>query len=166
MPSVHKRTIPTERPPLVSEVSANFLRIEGATWSAWRIPTAVFSDFYTGAATIASKLLLNCTQRGWVDTVPDPLIFFGSAGNRTRYLWICSQELWPLDHRGGPYPQETKQIRQVFLHNVLRYTAIYGLPKLLECVRCDLGHEGKHLSNPNICRYLHRVEVHIVCECV
>jgi hypothetical protein len=27
--SVCKRTIPTERPPLVSEVSANFLRIEG-----------------------------------------------------------------------------------------------------------------------------------------
>jgi hypothetical protein len=32
--SVRKRTIPTERPPLVSEVSANFLRIEGATWLA------------------------------------------------------------------------------------------------------------------------------------
>jgi hypothetical protein len=29
-----RRTIPTERPPLVSEVSANFMRIEGATWSA------------------------------------------------------------------------------------------------------------------------------------
>jgi hypothetical protein len=26
---VHKRTIPTERPPHVGEVSANFLRIEG-----------------------------------------------------------------------------------------------------------------------------------------
>jgi hypothetical protein len=25
----------------------------------------------------------------------------GSAGNRTQELWICSQELWPLDHRGG-----------------------------------------------------------------
>jgi hypothetical protein len=32
--SVHKRTTPAEQPPLVSEVSANFLRIEGATWSA------------------------------------------------------------------------------------------------------------------------------------
>jgi hypothetical protein len=30
-------------PPLVGEVIANFLRIEGATWSAWRIPTAIFS---------------------------------------------------------------------------------------------------------------------------
>jgi hypothetical protein len=29
-----ERTIPSERPPLVGEISANFLRIEGATWSA------------------------------------------------------------------------------------------------------------------------------------
>jgi hypothetical protein len=42
---VRERTIPTERPPIVGEVIANFLRIEGATWSAWRIPTAVFSVF-------------------------------------------------------------------------------------------------------------------------
>jgi hypothetical protein len=34
---VRERTITIERPPLVGEVSA--------TWSAWRIPTAVFSDF-------------------------------------------------------------------------------------------------------------------------
>jgi hypothetical protein len=43
------------------------------------------------------------SSRGWVDPVPDPLLLrkSGSAGNRTRDLWICSQELWPLDHRGG-----------------------------------------------------------------
>jgi hypothetical protein len=31
------------------------------------------------------------SSRGWVDPVPDPLIFrrSGSAGNRTRDLWIC-----------------------------------------------------------------------------
>jgi hypothetical protein len=42
-------------------------------------------------------------SRGWVDPVPDPLRLrtFGSAGNRTRDLWICSQELLPLYHRGG-----------------------------------------------------------------
>jgi hypothetical protein len=36
-----------------------------------------------------------------MDPVPDPLILrkSGSAGNRTRVLWVCSQELWPLDHR-------------------------------------------------------------------
>jgi hypothetical protein len=38
-----------------------------------------------------------------VDPVPDPLLLTksGNAGNRTRNLWICSQELRPLDHRGG-----------------------------------------------------------------
>jgi hypothetical protein len=40
---VREQTIPTERPPLVGEVSANFLRIEGVAWSAQRIPTAVIS---------------------------------------------------------------------------------------------------------------------------
>jgi hypothetical protein len=43
MALVHERTIPTERPPLVGEVSANFSRIVGATSSAWQIPMAVFS---------------------------------------------------------------------------------------------------------------------------
>jgi hypothetical protein len=37
---VCKRTIPTERPPLDGEVSANFLQIEGVAWSAQRIPAA------------------------------------------------------------------------------------------------------------------------------
>jgi hypothetical protein len=32
-----------ERTPLVDELSANFCGLEGAIWSSWRIPTAVFS---------------------------------------------------------------------------------------------------------------------------
>jgi hypothetical protein len=42
---VRKRTIPTERPPLVGEVSTSLLRAEGVTWSAQRIPTAVNLGF-------------------------------------------------------------------------------------------------------------------------
>jgi hypothetical protein len=42
---VREWTITTERTPLVGEVIANFLLIEGGMWSAWRIPTAVFSVF-------------------------------------------------------------------------------------------------------------------------
>jgi hypothetical protein len=42
---VHDRTVPAERPPLIDEVSSNCLRIQGTTWSAWRILTAVFSTF-------------------------------------------------------------------------------------------------------------------------
>jgi hypothetical protein len=46
-------------------------------------------------------------SRGWVDPVPDPLLLrkSGSARDRTRDLWICSQELWPLDHREDDYPK-------------------------------------------------------------
>jgi hypothetical protein len=47
-----------------------------------------------------------------VDPVPDPLLLknSGSAKNRTRDLWICIQELWPLDHRGGPRYCTTRSI--------------------------------------------------------
>jgi hypothetical protein len=38
------------------------------------------------------------------DPVPNSLLLrkSGSAGNRTWDLWICSQELWPLERRGRP----------------------------------------------------------------
>jgi hypothetical protein len=76
-------TIPTERPPLVGEVFANFLQIEGATWSAWRIPTAVFSIFYPGAATFLSSSSSVVLTR-LSGTRSRPTTFFsGSAGNRT-----------------------------------------------------------------------------------
>jgi hypothetical protein len=40
-----------------------------------------------------------------VDPLPEPLVLrkSGSTGNQTRDLWICRQELWPLDFRGGPF---------------------------------------------------------------
>jgi hypothetical protein len=40
------------------------------------------------------------SSQGWVDPVPDPLLLrkSGSARNGTQDLWVCSQELWPLDH--------------------------------------------------------------------
>jgi hypothetical protein len=43
------------------------------------------------------------SSRSWVDPVPDPLLLrkICSAGNPTWYLWVCSQELWTLDHSGG-----------------------------------------------------------------
>jgi hypothetical protein len=41
-------------------------------------------------------------SQGWVDPLPDPLLLrkSGSARNGTWDLWICSQKLWPVDHRG------------------------------------------------------------------
>ena len=63
-------------------------------------PRPLISVLWTGAAIFFQVAQL--TSRGWVDPVPDPLLRkSGSAGNRTRDLCICSQKLWPLDHRGG-----------------------------------------------------------------
>jgi hypothetical protein len=45
MALVRKRNIPTERPPLVGEISANFLRIESFACSAQQISTAVNLGF-------------------------------------------------------------------------------------------------------------------------
>jgi hypothetical protein len=59
------------------------LRIYGGTWSAWRIPTAVFS-VYRQKPLLFYQVAPQLYSRGWVDPVPDPLFFSGSAGNRTR----------------------------------------------------------------------------------
>jgi hypothetical protein len=107
-------TIPTERPHLVGEVSANFCG-DGVAWSAQRIPTAVprlcglqgirHADYAANRNLgflnrrphffdqVASELY----SRGWLHPVPD----YYYPENRTRTLRVCSQELWPLDHRGG-----------------------------------------------------------------
>jgi hypothetical protein len=68
-------------------------------WSAQRILAAVNLSFQDFFIQVAPQL----SSRGWVDPVPDPLLLrkSGSAGKRTRDLWICSRKLWPLDHRGG-----------------------------------------------------------------
>jgi hypothetical protein len=46
------------------------------------------------------QVALQLYSRGWVNPKPDPLLLRKScsAGNWTRNLRICSQELWPLDH--------------------------------------------------------------------
>jgi hypothetical protein len=72
-------------------------------WSAQRIPTAVNLVFLDRSRYFSIQVASQLSPRGWVDPVPDPLLLrkFGSAGNRTRGFWICSQELSLLDHRGG-----------------------------------------------------------------
>jgi hypothetical protein len=100
---VSKRTIPTERPPLVGEVIANFWWVEGVAWSEQRIPTAVKLSFLDRSRYFFIQVIPKLSSRGWVDPVSEPLLLrkFGTAENRTRDLWICNQKLWPLEHRGG-----------------------------------------------------------------
>jgi hypothetical protein len=53
------------------------LRIKGATWSAWRIPTAgPYSRFSRQEPLLFCQVAPQLYSRGWVDPVPDPLLFF------------------------------------------------------------------------------------------
>jgi hypothetical protein len=72
-----------------------FLRIEGVAWSAQRILTAVNFGSLDRSRYFSIQVAPQLSSRGSVDPVPDPLLLkkSGSAGNRTRDLMICSQEL-------------------------------------------------------------------------
>jgi Ca2+/Na+ antiporter len=65
-------------------------------------PTADDLAFLDRSCHFFFQLAPHLSSWGWLNPVPDPPLFrkSGSAGNLTRHLWICSQELWP-DHRGG-----------------------------------------------------------------
>jgi hypothetical protein len=76
------------------------LRIKGATWSAWRIPTVVFSVIETGAATFLSSNSSAVLTR-LSGPRSRPITFLWQCRESNPCLRICSQELWPLDHRGG-----------------------------------------------------------------
>jgi hypothetical protein len=70
---------------------------------AMSVPTAVNLSFLDRTRYFFFQVAPQLSLRGWVDPVPDPLFLWisGAAENRIRGLWICSQELWPLDRRGG-----------------------------------------------------------------
>jgi hypothetical protein len=96
---VREWTLPSERPPLVEKVSANFFGYSGVTWSARRIPYGLNLGFIDRSRYFFFQVAPQLYSRSWVDPVPDPQLLrkSGSTGNRTR-SWICRQELWPLDH--------------------------------------------------------------------
>jgi hypothetical protein len=98
---VRKWTIPIEFACWWSQCQLS--RTEGVAWSAQRIPMAVNLSFLDQSHYFSIQVAPQLSSRGWVDPVPDPLFLrkSGSTGNRTQNLWMCSQELWPLDHRGS-----------------------------------------------------------------
>jgi hypothetical protein len=67
-------------------------------------PAVVNLSFLDRIRYFSFKELLIHSQKGWVDPVPDPLLLrkSGRSENRTRDLWVSGQELWTLDHSGGP----------------------------------------------------------------
>jgi hypothetical protein len=79
---IRKRTIPTERPPFVSEVSANFSGRNDIVWSEQRIPTALNFGFLYRNRYFSIQVAPQLSSRSWVDPVPGPILLrkSGCAG--------------------------------------------------------------------------------------
>jgi hypothetical protein len=86
MVGVRERTIPTERPPLVGEVSTNFFADRGSHVVSVMDPYGRILDFLDRSRYVFFQVSPQLYSRGWVDPVPDSLLLrkSGSAGNRTR----------------------------------------------------------------------------------
>jgi hypothetical protein len=63
--------------------------------------TADYLGFWDRSRFFFFQVAPQLSSWGWVDPVPEPLLptTSRSAGNPTRDLCICSQELWSLHHR-------------------------------------------------------------------
>jgi hypothetical protein len=72
-------------------------------WTPW--PESASKLYRSSDRRLSAKLVPpQLYSRGWVVPIPDLLLRKScSAGNGTRDLWICSQDLWSLDQRGGQY---------------------------------------------------------------
>jgi hypothetical protein len=71
-------------------------------------PTAVNLCLLDRSRCFVFEAAPHLSKRGWVDPIPEPLLRrkSGRAENRNRDLWVCNQELWGLDHRGGSHTYE------------------------------------------------------------
>jgi hypothetical protein len=79
------RTIPNELTPLVGEVSANFLRIEGCRVISAADALRPYSRFSSQEPLLFYQVAPQLYSRGRVDPVPDPLLGKPSSpGNRTQ----------------------------------------------------------------------------------
>jgi hypothetical protein len=97
---VRERTMPTERPPLVGEVCANFFAVRGCLVVNPTDSHGSILRFLDQNRCYFFQVAPQLYRRGWVDPVPDTLLL-KKCRKWNLDLWVCSQELWPLDHRGG-----------------------------------------------------------------
>ena len=76
-----------------------------------------------------------------MDPVPDPLLLrkSGSVGNRTRDLSICSQKLWPLDHRGGLCSPIHLEFNTITMFAFLMAVSYWTLKILRHAILCQVS---------------------------
>jgi hypothetical protein len=102
--SVYKRTIPTEWPPLVGYVNAKFCeqRVSRGERDGSLRPYSRFSgpepQFLLSSS---SSVVLTRLSGPHSRPITSQKMSYHRESNPD--LWICSQELWPLDHRGVPH---------------------------------------------------------------
>jgi hypothetical protein len=100
---VRERTMSTERPSLAGEVSANIFadrwrRVVSVTDSYGRILGFLDQSRYFFLLSSSSVVLTRLSEPR-SQTTTSVTIWYRRESNPDR--WICSQELWSLDHRGG-----------------------------------------------------------------
>jgi hypothetical protein len=89
------RAIPTERPPHFGEIYCQLLRIGGCRMVSAAVPTAVNLSCLDRSRYFFFQVALHLSSPG----LSGPLSKLtdtqksGSAKNRTRNLWVCSQEV-------------------------------------------------------------------------
>jgi hypothetical protein len=74
------------------------------------------------------QIALNLSSRGLVNPVLDPLLLrmSVSAGNRTRELWVCSQELWLQRRSSIMILHKTFRMQYLFLYSsIIHRLSIY-----------------------------------------
>jgi hypothetical protein len=100
LPGVRKRTIPTGTPPL--DFCYQLSRIGVFRVACATVPHGHYLHFLDRSRYFSFQAAVLLSSWVWVDPVLNPLLVRKSncAMNRSRDLWNCSQELWPLDHRG------------------------------------------------------------------
>jgi hypothetical protein len=92
---VHEPTIPTERPPPVGKVSANFCGQSTSISLGQRNRTPHILGFLDRIRYFFFQAAPQLYSQSWVDPVPDSLLLrkSGSAGNRTRVSWSVGKTI-------------------------------------------------------------------------
>jgi hypothetical protein len=124
--SVRRPNIPTERPPLQAKLVSTFA-VRSCCMASAAIPHFRYSRFSRPETLpFFSQVAPHLSPRGWVGPVPDPLLLrkSGSVWTRTRDLWICRQELRPLDHRGGR--NEYQRQKKIYIYGEQSVAGAWG----------------------------------------
>jgi hypothetical protein len=104
-----------------------------------------------------------------VNPFPDPLLLrkSGNAGNWTWDLWICSQELWPLDHRGGPLAPNLPILIRIALLAVC-FMPVFWLTNVsnlrMEAIRFTETSIGFHQTTLHCIPELVTLHIYVVCR--